>query len=84
MGWRIVLSIVIVVLYNVFETIWKPIYTQMQAVEAARVLNDHSITGNAFSQLYRSSDIVSTIATIMLVVVIVAIWWSYIRQALES
>jgi hypothetical protein len=81
---KALLSATLVLVYLIFEGIWRPFLNQLQAIMAAQQLNDHSILGNTMYQWLRGGDLITVIVTIVLVVALVRIWWSEIKRALEA
>ena len=79
-GRKVFGSSVLLVVYGVVMFIWERALTQLQSIATAQVLNDDSVLGNAATQWFRSTDLVGIVLTVVLVVVLVAIWRPVIKK----
>lgn len=77
---RIALSLVLLVVWGTVSSIYSRMLTQYQAIAAARVVNDDSVSGNALTAWFRAGDPFGWLLFLGLVVLLVLIWLPYLKK----
>lgn len=84
MAIKVFVTGVLWIAYLVFNSFWSRVLTQLQGIEAARVVNDDSVTGNALSQMFRQGDWVGAVVLVVVVCLTIAIWYKQLSSAFKS